>query len=73
MTTHYILQAADGRMVTNDRERGASLTRISGLCYVWDSKEMAERELPAYQAILGTPLTVQIRVTSSLIRSLRSP
>lgn len=69
MKTHYILKAADGRMVTNDTQRGASLTKIPALCYVWESKEIAERELSVYQAILGTALTVQIYVASSVLRS----
>jgi hypothetical protein len=72
MNTHYILKAADGRMVTNDTQRGASLTKNPGLCYVWDSKEVADRELTAYQAILGSALTVQIHVPSSMLRSFRS-
>jgi hypothetical protein len=71
MKTHYILKAADGRMVTNDTVRGASLTRITGLCYVWESREVAEREVSVYQAILGTRLTVETYVPGSLLRSMR--
>ena len=62
MITRYILTVADGRMVTNDTRTGAALTKIAGLCYVWESKVVVERERVVYQAILGTPLTVEVYV-----------
>lgn len=71
MITRYVLSAADGRRVTNDTRTGVALTKVAALCYVWDSKEVVERERVAYQAILGTPLTVEIYVpapTSFLTR-----
>ena len=71
MKAHFVLKAPDGRMVTNDTDRGVSLTKISGLCYVWTSEEAAERERPAYQAILGTVLTVAPNVTTTFLPSTR--
>jgi hypothetical protein len=68
MKTHYVLRAADGRMVTNDTQQGASLTKNPALCYVWESKETAERELIVYQAILGTALTLEIYVVRPALR-----
>lgn len=64
MITRYVLSAADGRRVTNDTRTGAALTKNAALCYVWDSKEVVERERVVYQAILGTPLTVEIYVAA---------
>ena len=69
MKTHFVLRAADGRLVTNDTRTGASLTKIPALCYVWESKETAERERVVYQAILGTALTVEIYVPRPVFRS----
>lgn len=57
-SSRVVLIAPDGRMVTNDTVRGASLTRNKGICYVWDSPARAERERAAYELILGTKLTV---------------
>lgn len=68
MKTHYVLKASDGRMVTNDTRNGASLTKNFALCYVWESKEKAEHERIVYQAILGTPLSVEIHVAKPLLR-----
>lgn len=64
MIIRYFLSSADGRRVTNDTRTGAALTKIAALCYVWDSKEVVERERVVYQAILGTPLTIEIYVAS---------
>lgn len=68
MKTHYVLRACDGRWVTNDTQNGASLTKIPGLCYVWESKERAEIERTVYQAILGTTLSVEVLVPRPMIR-----
>lgn len=68
MNTHYVLKAGDGRMVTNDTQTGAALTKNPALCYVWESNERAELERTVYQAILGTPLTVEIHVPRFLLR-----
>ena len=54
----FSLEAADGRRVTNDTAMGAALTANPGLCYVWDTHEDAEQQRTAYEAILGTKLTV---------------
>lgn len=54
----FSLEAADGRRVTNDTATGAALTANPGLCYVWDSREKAEQQRTAYEAVLGTKLTV---------------
>ena len=64
MITRYVLRAADGRMVTNDTRTGAALTRNIAICYVWESKEVVERERTVYQAILGTPLIVEVYVAT---------
>lgn len=58
METRYVIRAIDGRMVTYDTQYGASLTKSSTLCFVWKSKEKAESERAAYEAILGIPLSV---------------
>ena len=68
MKMRYVIKAGDGRFVTNDTEKGASLTKIAGLCYVWESEETAERERVVYQAILGTALTVEIYVPRAEFR-----
>lgn len=68
MKTHYVLRAQDGRLVTNDTQNGASLTKIPALCYVWESKERAEVERTVYQAILGTTLTVEIHAPGPSLR-----
>lgn len=68
MNAHYVLRAGDGRMVTNDTQRGASLTKNTALCYVWESKEKAESERTVYQAILGTALSVEVHAPTSLLR-----
>lgn len=69
MKTRYILKTRDGRMVTNDTQNGVSLTKIPALCYVWECKETAERERVVYQAILGTALSVEINVPTTLLRT----
>lgn len=69
MKMHYVLKSADGRLVTNDTQTGAALTKSVALCYVWESKETAERERIVYQAILGTPLSVEIHVPKSILRN----
>jgi len=56
--TRFSLEAPDGRRVTNDSIRGASLTLNPGLCYVWDSCEEAEGQRVMYESILGTKLAV---------------
>jgi hypothetical protein len=68
MSTKYVLRAPDGRLVTNDTQNGASLTKNSALCYVWDCKEKAESERVVYQAILGASLSVEIHVRTSMLR-----
>lgn len=69
MKTRYVIRAADGRLVTNDTQHGASLTKNPALCYVWESQETAERERIVYQAILGTPLFIEIHTAKPLLRS----
>lgn len=69
MKTRYVIRAADGRLVTNDTQNGASLTKKTALCYVLESKETAERERIVYQAILGTPLSVETHIAKPLLRS----
>ncbi len=59
MTTWYVLQASDGRFVTNDLCSGVALTANAGLAYVWDSEDRAESQRVAYQAILGHALSVE--------------
>lgn len=68
MSTRYVLRAADGRLVTNDTQNGASLTKNTALCYVWESKEKAESERVVYQAILGASLSVEIYVRTPMLR-----
>lgn len=58
METRYVMRSIDGSMVTYDTRYGASLTKSSTLCFVWKSREKAEAELAAYEAILGVPLSV---------------
>lgn len=58
MQERYVIKDTDGRMVTYDSKYGASLTRSSILCFVWESREKAEFERSAYEAILGVPLSV---------------
>lgn len=67
MNTHYVLRAADGRLVTNDTQSGAALTKNPALCYVWQSWETAERERTVYQAILGAALSIETHVPTSLL------
>lgn len=62
----FSLEAADGRRVTNDTVKGASLTANPGICYVWDSHESAEQQRAVYEIILGTKLTVVASPTFSL-------
>lgn len=59
MTTWYVLQASDGRFVTNDLRNGVALTANAGLAYVWDSQDRAGSQRVAYQAILGHALSVE--------------
>lgn len=61
MKPYFVLQARDGRFVTNDTRAGASLTNNAALCYVWESKERAEIELEVYQVLLGTRLSLERR------------
>lgn len=68
MSTQYVLRAADERLVTNDTQNGASLTKNTALCYVWESKEKAESERVVYQAILGASLSVEIHVRTLMLR-----
>lgn len=68
MDKRYVLQAPDGRLVTNDTKTGASLTRNAALCYVWTSHDRAEVERTVYQAILGTCLSVEALAPSSFLR-----
>lgn len=58
LMTGFSLEAADGRRVTNDSVKGASLTLNPGLCYVWDSYEKADHQRLVYEVILGTKLAV---------------
>lgn len=67
MNTHYVLRTADGRLVTNDTQSGAALTKKPALCYVWQSRETAERERTVYQAILGAALSIETYVPMSLL------
>ena len=54
----FSLEAADGRRVTNDTVKGASLTANPGVCYVWDTYEKAEQQRVVYEVILGAKLVV---------------
>lgn len=68
MTSRYILRSPDGRLVTNDTQLGVALTRVVAQCYVWESYEIAERARLAYQAMLGTSLTVEVHTPSAFLR-----
>jgi hypothetical protein len=67
-TTRYVLRSSDGRLITNDTQNGASLTKNPALCYLWESIEKAELERTVYQAILGTALSVEIHVPGQILR-----
>jgi len=62
MNTRYVLRAADGKAVTNETRTGAALKRNMAISYVWESKDVVERERAVFQAILGTPLIIEVYV-----------
>ena len=62
MNNRYVSRAADGRAVTNDTRTEAALTCNMAICYVWESKDVVEREPAVNREILETPLIVEVYV-----------
>lgn len=54
----YVLQAEDGRMVTNDWAIGPYLTATLALAYTWSTHTEADVQRLAYEHALGVPLEV---------------
>jgi hypothetical protein len=54
----YVLQAQDGRMVTNDRAIGPYLTATPALAYTWSTQGEADGQRLTYEQALGVTLEV---------------
>lgn len=55
----YVLQAADGRTVTNDTRTGVALTMNDALSYVWTDPVEADKQRQVYEVLLGRVLSVR--------------
>jgi hypothetical protein len=58
-STRYVLQADDGRTVTNDTRTGVALTANDALSYVWSDPVEADEQRQEYEVVLGRVLSVR--------------